>query len=138
MPMVTPSPHPNVILVKPPCTTSPGTPLPNSTTMATTPSPNRIKMSVPKNSAINSGSIKIVDQGERQKAKGGRQKEGGLRRFSYFCLLPFAFCLLPSLSVHAIFESFSYVVVSSSGTTRVSPMVLMKLASPDQRGTTCI
>src|SRR4029077_8844106 len=95
MPMVTPRPQPIVILVNPPCTTSPGTPFPNSTTMATTPSPNSIRTSVPKNSAINSGSIQIVDQRQKAKGKRGKAKEGGLRRFS---LLPFAFCLLPRMN----------------------------------------
>jgi hypothetical protein len=33
---------------------------------------------------------------------------------------------------------FTYVAGSSSGSTLVSPVVLMKLASPVQRGTTCI
>src|ERR1039458_7693265 len=53
-PMVTASPHPMVMLVKPPCTTSPGVPLPNSTTMATTPLPSRIRINVPRNSAASS------------------------------------------------------------------------------------
>src|ERR1035441_10286903 len=52
--MVTASPHPMVMLVKPPCTTSPGVPLPNSTTMATTPLPSRIRINVPRNSAASS------------------------------------------------------------------------------------
>src|SRR5216684_1451909 len=98
MPMVTPRPQPIVMLVKPPCTTSPGTPLPNSTTMATTPSPNRIRTSVPKNSAINSGSIQIVDQ--RQKAKGKRGKAKGRWASPFFtfafCPLPFAFFFGPA------------------------------------------
>src|SRR5215469_11470066 len=57
MPIVTASPQPSVMLVYPPCTISPGTPVPNSTTMATTPLPKRINTSVPRNSAISSGSI---------------------------------------------------------------------------------
>src|SRR5664279_6009921 len=54
MPKVTPSPQPRVILVYPPLTTSPGTPLPKRTTIAQTPLPNRIRTSVPRNSAITS------------------------------------------------------------------------------------
>src|ERR1039458_8820482 len=52
--MVTPKPQPKVMLVNPPCTTSPGVPLPKSTTMATTPLPSRIKINVPRNSAASS------------------------------------------------------------------------------------
>src|SRR5579872_1648839 len=58
--MVTASPQPIVMLVKPPCTISPGAPVPNSTTMATTPSPNRMSTNVPKNSAINSGNMLFI------------------------------------------------------------------------------
>src|SRR5439155_389100 len=52
--MVTPRPQPSVMLVYPPLTISPGVPEPNNTTMATTPFPNRIRISVPMNSAESS------------------------------------------------------------------------------------
>src|SRR5437016_4085899 len=62
--MVTARPQPSVMLVKPPCTTSPGVPVPNSTTIATTPLPNKIRTSVPKNSATNSGTRVRIEQRE--------------------------------------------------------------------------
>src|SRR6266478_2367841 len=52
--IVTARPQPSVIFVYPPFTISPGAPLPNSTTMATTPFPNKIKTNVPMNSAESS------------------------------------------------------------------------------------
>ena len=69
--MVTASPQPIVMLVKPPCTISPGAPVPNSTTMATTPSPNKMRTRVPKNSAINSGSMLGIGQPEFYRTPGG-------------------------------------------------------------------
>src|SRR5260370_6499004 len=60
MAIVTASPQANVILVNPPFTISPGTPWPNSTTMATTPFPSRTIRNVPKASAINSGARRFV------------------------------------------------------------------------------
>src|SRR5215470_5444947 len=54
MPMVTASPQPMVMLVNPPWMTSPGFFAGNSTTMATTPLPNRIRTNVPRNSARSS------------------------------------------------------------------------------------
>jgi hypothetical protein len=44
------------MLVYPPWITSPGVVVGNSTTMATTPAPNRINTKVPRNSAVNSAS----------------------------------------------------------------------------------
>src|SRR3981081_2045152 len=54
--MVTPHPHPRVMLVNPPWINSPGVWVGNSTTIATTPVPNRINTRVPRNSAVNSAS----------------------------------------------------------------------------------
>src|SRR5579859_6296510 len=54
MPMVTPRPHPRVMLVKPPWIVSPGFLVGNRTTIATTPVPNRIRTNVPRNSAMSS------------------------------------------------------------------------------------
>ena len=44
----------------------------------------------------------------------------------------------PRLSAWNASRSFRYVTGSSSGNTRVSAMVVMKFASPGQRGSTCM
>src|SRR5579864_6645907 len=56
MPMVTANPQPRVMLVKPPWMVSPGFFVGNSTTIATTPVPNRMRTNVPRNSAMSSAS----------------------------------------------------------------------------------
>ena len=53
-PIITANPQPSVMFVYPPLTISPGAPVPKRTTMATTPLPNRIRISVPMNSAESS------------------------------------------------------------------------------------
>src|ERR1035438_1878912 len=64
MPIVTPSPQPSVMFVKPPWMVSPGLLEGNSTTMATTPVPNRISTKVPRNSAINSAFLHCAPDGQ--------------------------------------------------------------------------
>src|ERR1035438_3617963 len=59
MPIVTPNPQQILMFVAPPLTTSPGMPLLNKTTVATTPAPNRIKTIVPINSARSSATKRL-------------------------------------------------------------------------------
>src|SRR5579864_6054008 len=94
MPMVTANPQPRVMLVKPPWMTSPGFFVGNSTTIATTPVPNRMRTNVPRNSARSSAvkpGFEVIASPARDSASEPRSslpRGGGTRLFFPKCDRP--------------------------------------------------